>query len=281
MAEVRLGLLRIDLPPFPTLVHSRAIQSVVQAVSLEQSPSRKQDLQLGLYLLLLRHRMRVADVAPEFRSGWILTYVLCIPPSLLLIRIFIAVPIDGFYLSGWKIMILTLIVFPGLGNLASIILRFRLKVPGTGRFSWFQFKYLRKYLPIADHQAQATNNPPVFFSVFFTGLSMQISSALICHLVGYQMTWSATVKTVEASNFFKEVPAIIKKFKITLPVNLLVIVSRAKPRNTISSHLLLPLVPDRYRPDRFAIDASRLEGHQYRGNCANGHVRRWSFPLSQ
>jgi hypothetical protein len=46
-------------------------------------------------------------------------------------------------------------------------------------------------------------------------------------MIGYQMTWSATVKTVEASNFFKEVPDIIKKFKITLPINLLVIVSRA------------------------------------------------------
>lgn len=41
-------------------------------------------------------------------------------------------------------MLLTLIVFPGLGNLASIILRFRLKVPGTGTFSRNQFKYLRK-----------------------------------------------------------------------------------------------------------------------------------------
>lgn len=62
---------------------------------------------------------------------------------------------------------------------------------------------------------------------------MQISSALICHMIGYQMTWSATVKTVEASNFFKEVPAIIKKFRITLPLNVLVIVSRAMPSSVI------------------------------------------------
>ncbi|KAJ9113692.1 hypothetical protein QFC22_006001 [Naganishia vaughanmartiniae] len=118
-----------------------------------------------------------------------------------------SIPVDAFYLNGWKILILVLIVFPGLGNLASIILRFRLKVPGTGTFARNQVTYL------------------LFFSVFFTGLSMQILSALICHLVGYQMVWSATVKTVEASNFFKEVPAIIKKFKITLPINVLLILA--------------------------------------------------------
>ncbi|KAJ9112324.1 hypothetical protein QFC19_000744, partial [Naganishia cerealis] len=37
------------------------------------------------------------------------------------------------------------------------------------------------------------------------------------------LSWSATVKTVEASNFFKEVPAILKKFKVTLAANILII----------------------------------------------------------
>jgi hypothetical protein len=64
-----------------------------------------------------------------------------------------------------------------------------------------------------------------FFSIFYSGLSMQISSALICHMVGYQMTWAATLKTVEVSNFFKEVPAILRKFKFTLPLNFMVVVS--------------------------------------------------------
>lgn len=71
---------------------------------------------------------------------------------------------------------------------------------------------------------------------------MQVSSALICHLVGYQMTWSATVKTVEASNFFKEVPAIIKKFRITLPINVLVIVSQETLTSATASDLFLALI---------------------------------------
>jgi hypothetical protein len=65
----------------------------------------------------------------------------------------------------------------------------------------------------------------VFFSIFFSGLSLQIVSALICHMIGYQMTWAATLKTVEASNFFKEVPDIMRKFKFTLPLNILAVVS--------------------------------------------------------
>lgn len=39
------------------------------------------------------------------------------------------------------------------------------------------------------------------------------------------MTWAATLKTVEASNFFKEVPDIMRKFKFTLPLNILMVVS--------------------------------------------------------
>jgi ABC-type spermidine/putrescine transport system permease subunit I len=136
-------------------------------------------------------------------------------------------------------MILVLIVFPGLGNLASIILRFRLKVPEVGTFSKNQLKYLGESNFECGRERWVTDTSPVFFSVFFSGLSMQVSSALICHLVGYQMTWSATVKTVEASNFFKEVPAIIKKFRITLPINVLVIVSGMIPTFAVATDSFL------------------------------------------
>ncbi len=41
---------------------------------------------------------------------------------------------------------------------------------------------------------------------------MPMSAALISHLVGYNMTWSTTVKTVEKSNFFLQIPIIWKRF---------------------------------------------------------------------
>lgn len=107
---------------------------------------------------------------------------------------------------------------------------------------------------------------------------MQVSSALICHMIGYQMTWSATVKTVEASNFFKEVPAIIKKFRITLPINILLIVSQVIRTNAISSHSFLasrhqigigltssPLVPEGWR-------VSNIEAIVPMAMSAGGHL---------
>jgi hypothetical protein len=41
---------------------------------------------------------------------------------------------------------------------------------------------------------------------------MPMSAALVSHLVGYNMTWSTTVKTVQKSNFFLQIPIIWRRF---------------------------------------------------------------------
>lgn len=46
---------------------------------------------------------------------------------------------------------------------------------------------------------------------FFGGLSIPLSQAILAHLFSYNMTWGATKKEVERSNFFKEVPKIMKR----------------------------------------------------------------------
>lgn len=46
---------------------------------------------------------------------------------------------------------------------------------------------------------------------FFGGLGIPVSQALLAHLFSYNITWSATVKEVERSNFFKEIPKIAKR----------------------------------------------------------------------
>ncbi|KAJ9112327.1 hypothetical protein QFC19_000747 [Naganishia cerealis] len=140
----------------------------------------------------------------------------------------IAVPTDKFYLSGWKVTFVCICLFAGLGNLASIVLRYRLKVKNTGDFATKQIMFMRKPYTIITLVQQTlflTLVFAAFFSIFFTGLSWQISTSLICHMIGYQMTWAATLKTVEVSNFFKEVPAIFRKFRFSLPVNVIVVVS--------------------------------------------------------
>jgi hypothetical protein len=49
-------------------------------------------------------------------------------------------------------------------------------------------------------------------SSFLGGLSIPLSQAILAHLFSYNMTWSATKKEVERSNFFKEVPKIMKRW---------------------------------------------------------------------
>ena len=41
---------------------------------------------------------------------------------------------------------------------------------------------------------------------------MPVSQAILAHLFSYNMTWAATKKEVERSNFFEEVPKIFKRF---------------------------------------------------------------------
>ena len=63
---------------------------------------------------------------------------------------------------------------------------------------------LQHSLRVPDHRLYS------FF--FFGGLAIHISVALLAHLFSYNITWSATIKEVERSNFFKEIPKIFKRF---------------------------------------------------------------------
>lgn len=58
---------------------------------------------------------------------------------------------------------------------------------------------------------------------FFGGLSIHLSQAILAHLFSYNMTWAATSKEVERSNFFKEVPKILKRFWVALSISIILI----------------------------------------------------------
>lgn len=51
---------------------------------------------------------------------------------------------------------------------------------------------------------------------FFGGLSIHLTQALLAHLLSINMTWAATKKEVERSNFFIEVPRILRRFWLAL-----------------------------------------------------------------
>ena len=64
-------------------------------------------------------------------------------------------------------------------------------------------------------------NTFLFFSFFFFG--GLISQAILAHLFSYNITWGATKKEVERSNFWVEVPKILKRFWLSLVIPILMI----------------------------------------------------------
>jgi len=54
---------------------------------------------------------------------------------------------------------------------------------------------------------------------FFGGLSIHLSQAILAHLFSYNITWGATKKEVERSNFFIEVPRILRRFWLSLVIS--------------------------------------------------------------
>ncbi|KAF9219278.1 hypothetical protein BS17DRAFT_789594 [Gyrodon lividus] len=114
-------------------------------------------------------------------------------------------PVDGFYMHSFEIWLATTIVFFGLGNLAYSLLQYRL---GEKNILWALVENVM-WVP--------------FFFFFFGGLGIPLSQAMLAHLFSYNITWTATKKEVERSNFFKEVPKILKRFWFPLIVCTLLI----------------------------------------------------------
>ncbi|KAF8631461.1 hypothetical protein AX15_002398 [Amanita polypyramis BW_CC] len=114
-------------------------------------------------------------------------------------------PVDGFYLHSFEIWLATTVVFWGSGNVSYTLLEYRLghKELISG--------FLENVMWIP------------FFFFFFGGLSIPLSQAILAHLFSYNITWSATVKEVERSNFFKEIPKILKRFWFSLLISVVLI----------------------------------------------------------
>jgi hypothetical protein len=61
----------------------------------------------------------------------------------------------------------------------------------------------------------------LMLAIFLGGLSLHVSSALLAHMFEIDMTWGATSKEAEFSNFFIEVPKVLKKFKFSMIFSIL------------------------------------------------------------
>lgn len=103
--------------------------------------------------------------------------------------------LDHFYLPSWKVFVSLLVVFNLAGGISLAVIRYR-----TGERSLLGSIIENfKWTPM--------------MAIFFGGLSFHVSCALLAHLLHINMQWGATSKEKENSNFFQEVPKILKSFK--------------------------------------------------------------------
>ncbi len=68
--------------------------------------------------------------------------------------------------------------------------------------------------------------------IFLGGISIHVSQAILAHMFEINMTWGATAKELEFSNFFVEVPKVLKNFWFSISFSVvaiagLVIMARA------------------------------------------------------
>jgi len=106
--------------------------------------------------------------------------------------------LDKYYIDSWKVWFSIVIVFNGLGNIALAIMRYRI---GERSFLGSLFENFKWILML---------------SIFLGGLSLHVSQALLAHMFEINMTWGATSKEAEFSNFFIEVPKVLKRFKFSI-----------------------------------------------------------------
>ena len=153
--------------------------------------------------------------------------------------------LDKYYIDSWKVWFTIVIVFNGLGNVSLAIMRYRI---GERSFFGALLENL-KWVPM--------------LAIFLGGLSLHVSQALLSHMFEINMTWGATSKEAENTNFFKEVPKILKAFKFsflfsTIWIIMMIVFATASfipyswhitdfiailPMATVTvSHFLLPIV---------------------------------------
>ncbi|PQE32901.1 glycosyltransferase family 2 protein [Rutstroemia sp. NJR-2017a WRK4] len=152
--------------------------------------------------------------------------------------------LDKYYVDSWKVWFSIVIVFNGLGNIALAVMRYRIGERSLMYSIFENFKWT------------------FMLAIFLGGLSLHVSQALLSHMFEIDMTWGATSKEAEFSNFFIEVPKVLKRFKFSMIFSLIGIIGMIVlatgsfvpydwrindfvailPMATVTvSHLLLPL----------------------------------------
>lgn len=105
--------------------------------------------------------------------------------------------LDKYYVDSWQVWFSIIIVFNGLGNIALAVMRYRVGERGLLYALFENFMWT------------------LMLAIFLGGLSLHVSQALLAHMFEINMTWGATSKEAEFSNFFIEVPKVLKKVRFS------------------------------------------------------------------
>ncbi|KXN88664.1 hypothetical protein AN958_06208 [Leucoagaricus sp. SymC.cos] len=114
-------------------------------------------------------------------------------------------PVDGWFMHSFEIWLATCVVFWGTGTVGYTLLEYRLG--------------LKKLLPALLENLLWIP----FFFFFFGGLAIPLTQAILAHLFSYNIQWTATIKEVQRSNFFKEIPKIWKRFWFSILMSWVVV----------------------------------------------------------
>ncbi|KAI1351057.1 glycosyl transferase family group 2-domain-containing protein [Xylaria sp. FL0043] len=115
--------------------------------------------------------------------------------------------LDKYYVDSWQVWFSIIIVFNGLGNVALAVMRYRVGERGLLYAIYENFKWT------------------FLLAIFLGGLSLHVSQAILAHMFEINMTWGATSKEAEFSNFFIEVPKVLKSFKYSIAFSVFFIVA--------------------------------------------------------
>ncbi|KAJ6788861.1 hypothetical protein PWT90_10371 [Aphanocladium album] len=106
--------------------------------------------------------------------------------------------LDKYYVDSWQVWFAIIIVFNGLGNVSLAIMRYRIGERSLLYAVYENFKWT------------------LMLAIFLGGLSLHVSQALLAHMFEIDMSWGSTSKEAEFSNFFIEVPKVLKSFKFSI-----------------------------------------------------------------
>ncbi|GAA5823335.1 hypothetical protein JCM11251_007571 [Rhodosporidiobolus azoricus] len=118
-----------------------------------------------------------------------------------------------YLLSGWLAFELSAAFTPSFGTLISVMIVFA----GGGTLATISSRYRSQACGLRQALVEGIWGLPYGF-LFFSGLPFSIMTALLAHVTSYNMTWGATKKDLENPSIQEELPAVLRRRWLVLPL---------------------------------------------------------------